>query len=48
MEKAKAIESIEEFITDSLEALEFETSPVRITELEINIKEARRQLAALS
>lgn len=47
MKKAEAIKSIEEFITDSLEALEYETRPVRIAEIEINIKEARRQIKAI-
>lgn len=42
------IEDIEEFITDSLEALEYANTEVRKTEIEIGITEARRQIAALS
>lgn len=44
-EEAKA--SIEEFIADSIEALEGETTEVRKAEIEAAIAEGRRQLNAI-
>lgn len=47
MTKEAKIESLQELIADSIEALRDEQSDVRKVEISSTIKEARRQLAAL-
>ncbi len=47
MENKEKIESLQDLIADSIEAIRDEPSDVRRSEISSTIKEARRQLAVL-